>query len=250
MRKNIYILPTDKPSHLFIIDKSKMFISEEPYLSFSTVGGRVHKIEGSELYQPQNMYITSDEEIKDDYVYYENGDLKGIHKVVNGQRPKTMILKKIILTTDPELINDGVQAIDNEFLEWFVDNPKHDYVTIRKKRNNLGYGISFNHQRNSLYADLVNLPITKEPKKECTCENPNDNTCDHCDAEESKRIIEKAKQQANKQGQLKEYLFIPVKDQNGIPKDKFLKIRKNGPIHKKIINLCGNDNIHIVESNQ
>jgi hypothetical protein len=31
--------------------------------------------------------------------------------------------KKIILTTDPQLIADGVQAIDDEFLEWFVKNP-------------------------------------------------------------------------------------------------------------------------------
>jgi len=63
--KNIHILPTENSSRLFIIDKSKMFLSEPPYLSFSTVGGRVHKIEGSELYQPQNLYITSDEEIKE-----------------------------------------------------------------------------------------------------------------------------------------------------------------------------------------
>lgn len=27
--------------------------------------------------------------------------------------------KKIILTTDQDLIKDGVQAIDDEFLEWF-----------------------------------------------------------------------------------------------------------------------------------
>jgi hypothetical protein len=29
----------------------------------------------------------------------------------------------IILTTDGDLIDDGVQAIDDEFLEWFVKNP-------------------------------------------------------------------------------------------------------------------------------
>jgi hypothetical protein len=32
------------------------------------------------------------------------------------------LLQKIILTTDLDLIKDGVQSIDNEFLEWFVKN--------------------------------------------------------------------------------------------------------------------------------
>jgi hypothetical protein len=32
------------------------------------------------------------------------------------------VAKKIILTTDLDLIKDGVQSIDNEFLEWFVKN--------------------------------------------------------------------------------------------------------------------------------
>ena len=35
--------------------------------------------------------------------------------------------KKIILTTDQDLIKDGVQAIDDEFLEWFVKNPSCQY---------------------------------------------------------------------------------------------------------------------------
>ncbi|CAB4136440.1 hypothetical protein UFOVP309_7 [uncultured Caudovirales phage] len=36
--------------------------------------------------------------------------------------------KKIILTTDQDLIEDGVQAIDDEFLEWFVKNPSCESV--------------------------------------------------------------------------------------------------------------------------
>jgi len=38
--------------------------------------------------------------------------------------------KKIILTTDQSL--DGVQAIDNEFLEWFVKNPSREEVKVQK----------------------------------------------------------------------------------------------------------------------
>jgi hypothetical protein len=38
--------------------------------------------------------------------------------------------KKIIMTTDQDLIKNGVQAIDDEFLEWFVKNPSCEDVEI------------------------------------------------------------------------------------------------------------------------
>jgi hypothetical protein len=38
--------------------------------------------------------------------------------------------RKIILTTDPRLIADGVQAIDDNFLEWFVKNSSCEFVVI------------------------------------------------------------------------------------------------------------------------
>lgn len=38
----------------------------------------------------------------------------------------------IILTTNKSLINDGVQAIDDEFLEWFVKNPSCERVRVDK----------------------------------------------------------------------------------------------------------------------
>jgi hypothetical protein len=43
--------------------------------------------------------------------------------------------KKIILTTDQDLIKDGIQAIDNEFLEWFVNNPSCDQVEVKEKQH-------------------------------------------------------------------------------------------------------------------
>jgi hypothetical protein len=43
--------------------------------------------------------------------------------------------KKIILTTDQDLIADGVQAIDDEFLEWFVKNPSCEFVEWDKNYN-------------------------------------------------------------------------------------------------------------------
>jgi len=39
--------------------------------------------------------------------------------------------KKIILTTDQDLIKDGVQSIDDEFLEWFCSkNGEVDFVKV------------------------------------------------------------------------------------------------------------------------
>jgi hypothetical protein len=86
----------------------------------------IHKIN-------QNVYITSDEEIKEgDYRlniqrdYFKKSDKEGL----DYYNKRNDIFKKIILTTDQDLIKDGVQAIDDEFLEWFVKNPSCDSVKI------------------------------------------------------------------------------------------------------------------------
>jgi len=132
--KNIHVLPTDKPSRLLKNNKSKeLFLVSKIF------------VQKNDINTNQHSYITSDEEIKEgDWCYYENGDLKGIHKVVNGQRPKTMILKKIILTTDQDLINDGVQAIDDEFLELFVKNPSCEEVKVELHVGSLRWSDSKN----------------------------------------------------------------------------------------------------------
>lgn len=39
---------------------------------------------------------------------------------------------KIILTTNKLLIKDGIQAIDDEFLEWFVNNSSCEYVEVKQ----------------------------------------------------------------------------------------------------------------------
>jgi hypothetical protein len=40
--------------------------------------------------------------------------------------------KKVILTTHGYLINEGIQSIDDEFLEWFVKNPSCEFVHVIK----------------------------------------------------------------------------------------------------------------------
>jgi hypothetical protein len=75
----------------------------------------------------QNIYITNSEEIKE-------GDWYS-HKQINYLRVSNstaipMDAKKVILTTDQDLIKDGVQAINDTFLEWFVKNPSCEEVKI------------------------------------------------------------------------------------------------------------------------
>ena len=79
----------------------------------------------------KNIYITSNEEIKErDY------GLDTFHKEIRKFRNKNFVSKydkKIILTTDQDLIKDGVQAIDDDFLEWFVKNPSCERVEVEIK---------------------------------------------------------------------------------------------------------------------
>jgi hypothetical protein len=72
------------------------------------------------------LYITSDEEIKEDE-YYLGGDnyIYNLTTSVNSNG------KKIVLTTNTELIEEGIQPIDDEFLEWFVKNPSCENVEVK-----------------------------------------------------------------------------------------------------------------------
>jgi hypothetical protein len=112
--KNINVIPTDKPSRL-ILQGSEVVLSK--YLEIN---------EGFSEFN-QHIYITSDEEIKDCWVLNTHTNKVYFLKYYYGIQP---ITKKIILTTDQDLIKDGVQAIDDTFLEWFVNNPSCESVEI------------------------------------------------------------------------------------------------------------------------
>jgi hypothetical protein len=111
--KNLHLIPTDKPSRVY-----KHLGRELKYTS------RNFEQKGL-LCINQNIYITSDEEPKaGDWSLYQYKIHKCIEDIVGDE------FKKIILTTDQDLINDGVQAIDDEFLEWFVQNPSCESVDL------------------------------------------------------------------------------------------------------------------------
>jgi len=165
--KNIHLLPTDKPSRLYLNSENKIFITDVEMKCGNT----------------QNIYITSDEKIKnDDWVYcpvlkkpvficldsilmFKNLDYDS-----NGNsKYKKEWLKKIILTTDPDLIKDGVQAIDDEFLEWFVKNPSCENVKvelIEEIPSGFTFGMFGNDEPPTELVYKIIIP--KEPKQEWT----------------------------------------------------------------------------------
>ena len=110
---NIHILPTEKPSRL--ISSGKYF----NLLGKATTDKRC-----------KNIYITSDEEIKEGYAYYPELNEVLLFDNMEGEVYEQGRQLKVILTTDPPLIADGVQAIPNEFLEWFVKNPNCEEVKV------------------------------------------------------------------------------------------------------------------------
>ena len=71
-------------------------------------------------------------------------------------------LSKIILTTDIDLIKDGIQSIDDEFLEWFVKNPSCEKVEVETTRERNGY-----HSKHKKRYKII-IP-QEEPKQENCC---------------------------------------------------------------------------------
>ncbi len=131
--KNIFLLPTPKPSRLYKNGNFLLLDSKEmPDNTLET--------------KNQHLSVTSDEEIKEGSYVIKNGQVFKVdsNNAYSGTFNITLkyakkYLKKIILTTDPDLIKDGVQAIPDEFLEWFVKNPSCEYVEVVPLRKSSGY---------------------------------------------------------------------------------------------------------------
>ena len=123
--KNTHLLPTEKPSRLGYLTKK----GKEVFKDLRLFDKPMPNILDSEN---QNIYITYDEEIKvGEYVI----DLKNNEVFVSlGKMGVNNYIKKIILTTDQDLIAYGVQAIDDNFLEWFVKNPSCKFVEVDESK--------------------------------------------------------------------------------------------------------------------
>jgi len=137
--KNIHLIATDKPSRVYKhlgreLKHTVRYFEQKGLLCIN-----------------QHIYITNDEEIKEgDYRlniqrdYFKKSDKEGL----DYYNKRNDVFKKIILTTDKDLIADGVQAIDDEFLEWFVKNPSCESIEVGygwirlTETDNEGYWIS------------------------------------------------------------------------------------------------------------
>ncbi len=133
--KNLYILPTNKPSRLVKIYND---VNRETF----TLKLDVEVNDSFKEYV--NIYITSDEEIKEWFIVNGiNGYSQPMKysimfpkdKFPNGHDKNKLNLLSVILTTEQDLIKDGVQEIDDEFLEWFIKNPDCNSVEVEKEYN-------------------------------------------------------------------------------------------------------------------
>jgi hypothetical protein len=143
--RNIHVLSTDKPSRLIIYST----LANEFRLLDETIRDWKHK---------RPIYITNDEEIKEGDYGILGKEVLSYHQMhKKWGMPQGL---KIILTTDQDLIKDGVQAIDDEFLEWFVKNPSCEEVEIRKLYETIQL---FEHERNEFKKYKIIIP-KEEPK--------------------------------------------------------------------------------------
>jgi hypothetical protein len=139
--KNVHLLPTEKSSRLGYLTKK----GKEVFKDLRLFNKPMPNILDSEN---QHIYITSDEEIKDIRPH------KGKWQLEKGQIlnkfPDYLTdlseCKLVIMTTDQDLIKDGVQAIDDEFLEWFVKNPSCEFVEVQIEERELSL-----EERKSIY---------------------------------------------------------------------------------------------------
>jgi len=162
--KNVWLVSTDERSRLGYLTKK----GKEVYKDLRLFDTLMPNILDSEN---QHIYITSDEEIKKgDWCIYKTGEI--IQYLV---KLNTDNLKKIILTTDQDLIKDGVQKINDEFLEWFVKNPSCEEVAVGTwsnlaKQGNLYHIIIPKEEQKQHLIDMMRgdeeLGLYEEPKQE------------------------------------------------------------------------------------
>ena len=151
--KNVFLIPTEKPSRLLCNHTLKSFCFQKEENGMFVNDGKVSgasfwSIEKAKNngFNPQHIYITSDEKItssKDWFIDIKD-NRNHLHQVGYSldsyewiEQHNPQYFKKIILTTDQDLIKDGIQAIDDEFLQWYVKNPSCEYVEIVKCRGYL-----------------------------------------------------------------------------------------------------------------
>ena len=85
----------------------------------------------------KELFITDDSEINIGWIYNSKEnivekaetfeDVKFLREINSYEK----IIFKVILTTDESLIADGIQAIDDDFLQWFIAHPSCEEVEVK-----------------------------------------------------------------------------------------------------------------------
>jgi hypothetical protein len=134
-----------------------------------------------------NIYITNDEVIKaGDYFWKPDCNM-----IFKAEYTPHKGCEKVILTTDQDLIKDGVQPIDNEFLEWFVNHPSCEEVKIESWQTKGEWDIDYKiiipkDEAKQRAKNYMSLKGALEPNQiKCYCGHTT--TCDCSPLEESKK---------------------------------------------------------------
>jgi len=112
--KNIHLIPTNEPSRLY---------TNNGQLHLDSI---IQQSNGHTI--SQNIYITNIEDLKEnDYAITVDGRLFQVTYLLSKDIEGA---SKVVLTTDPKLITDGVQKIYDDFLEWYIKNTTCEYITV------------------------------------------------------------------------------------------------------------------------
>lgn len=165
---NIHLIPTDKSSKLYLGNNGNFVFG----MMQTSIQSR------NDDFTNQDIYITSDEEIKeedwlfstktnnlfkaDSIEYLESHNM--IEDFDKSFYINSKYAKKIILTTNQDLIKGGIQPIDDEFLEWFVKNPNCEEIEVIPLRKSSGHY----DEKEIWHWDFLayKIIIPKEPKQE------------------------------------------------------------------------------------
>jgi hypothetical protein len=216
--KNIHLISTDKPSRLWTNNlKRRLELDEFPSQHPTNIA--------------KNIYITSDEEIKEgDYVVQINFEKTNTQVIkcetefqteIANDKDGSYTKNKIILTTDQDLIKDGVQPIDDTFLEWLVKNPSCEEVEVFIMND------GYNNPEDVPYQEWYKIIIPKEePKRKIdSCRYFNleigcvKDIC-KCEQEEPKQAYQE------EQKELRRKLLNLI---DNLEKDELLKLSKEEP---------------------
>lgn len=135
--KNIHIIPTKNPSRLLKLE-GNFYLWSIPVKSYN--------------FESYHVYITSDDEkIEVGNFAIFNNDVCLLEYCDD----RSDLCKKVILTTDPNLISQGIQPIEDDFLNWFVNNPNCDFIEVYNNQS-----VSYEY---SSYAMII--PESNKPKE-------------------------------------------------------------------------------------